>query len=261
MANVSYGGVLNCDFQDCSDMHSWGPGLRANFVIHYVIKGRGTFVSNGSVYRVAAGQSFIIYPFAEVFYHPDPDDPWEYAWVDFSGEKYQRILRKTAFGEESCVSGSLEPEKILPFFVFLRESCTEGKVNQSDGLLSTILGVYADNFPADAASAETEYFTAAKNIIQGCYFKTDFGLPELCERLGISRTTLHRVFKKEAGMPPGEYISSFRVEVSKALLVRGVSVKATALSCGFADPLYFSRAFSAAEGISPSAYRRRYMKA
>lgn len=36
----------------------------------------------------------------------------------------------------------------------------------------------------------------------------------------------------------------------------GMSVKGTAISCGFSDPFYFSKAFRKQTGRSPSDYRK-----
>ena len=27
--------------QDCSDLHSWGPGVRPVYIIHYILRGQG----------------------------------------------------------------------------------------------------------------------------------------------------------------------------------------------------------------------------
>ena len=64
--------------QDCSDMHSWGLGARTCFVIHYIIRGKGTFIRNGKKFAVSAGESFVIRPFEKVRYYPDENDPWRY---------------------------------------------------------------------------------------------------------------------------------------------------------------------------------------
>ncbi|MDD7739412.1 MAG: AraC family ligand binding domain-containing protein [Fusicatenibacter sp.] len=33
--------LVNYGRQNCEDMHSWGPGMRSCYVIHYVIRGSG----------------------------------------------------------------------------------------------------------------------------------------------------------------------------------------------------------------------------
>ncbi len=29
--------------QDCSDLHSWGPGVRPVYIIHYILRARGLY--------------------------------------------------------------------------------------------------------------------------------------------------------------------------------------------------------------------------
>ena len=62
--------------EDCSDLHSWGPGVRAFYIIHYVIRGAGFLECGGKRFRITAGESFLLYPYTELFYYPDPEDPW-----------------------------------------------------------------------------------------------------------------------------------------------------------------------------------------
>ena len=73
--------------EDCSDLHSWGPGVRAFYIIHYVIRGAGFLECGGKRFRITAGESFLVYPYTELFCYPDPEDPWEYTWVDFTGKE------------------------------------------------------------------------------------------------------------------------------------------------------------------------------
>ena len=45
--------------QDCHDLHSWGPGIRTCYVLHYIIRGKGTFINGGKSYALSAGESFV----------------------------------------------------------------------------------------------------------------------------------------------------------------------------------------------------------
>ena len=57
--------------QDCHDLHSWGPGVRQCYIIHYIISGKGTFTCGKKTYTLTAGQSFLICPEQVVQYAPD----------------------------------------------------------------------------------------------------------------------------------------------------------------------------------------------
>ena len=66
------------------------------------------------------------------------------------------------------------------------------------------------------------------------------------------------LFKSVAGKTPHSYIVSKRIDLAKKLLVgTDMSCKEIALMCGYDDPLYFSRLFSAHENLSMTEFRRR----
>lgn len=247
--------ILNVGREDCSNLHFWGPGVRSCYVLHYIIKGAGVFTRSGKTYSVDAGQSFLIAPYEEIAYYPKPDDPWEYIWVDFSGGQYKRLLEKIFFLTDSCIIDRIAAEKILPYFQMLRDAPLAGCT--AEGLLHTVLGVYADSYPSAAQNTgESSYFSQAVQLIHSFYHRPEFGVPALCSRIQISRVTLHRCFKAGCGISPGAYLQGYRIDRARELLARGMSIKSVAVSCGFNDPLYFSKVFSGAVGMSPRAYSR-----
>lgn len=73
--------------QDCSDLHSWGPGVRPVYIIHYILRGQGFIDYHKKTFPVHTGESFLIYPYDTIRYYPDPGNPWEYTWVEFTGKK------------------------------------------------------------------------------------------------------------------------------------------------------------------------------
>ena len=64
--------------QDCSDLHSWGPGVRPVYIIHYILRGQGIIEYHKKTFPVHTGESFLIYPYDTIRYYPDPGNPWEY---------------------------------------------------------------------------------------------------------------------------------------------------------------------------------------
>lgn len=63
-------------------------------------------------------------------------------------------------------------------------------------------------------------------------------------------------FQAEFRCSPSDYLTRFRIQRACQLLCHStLSVSAVAVSAGFADPFYFSRAFRREVGCSPSAYR------
>lgn len=85
----------------------------------------------------------------------------------------------------------------------------------------------------------------------------DFDVMESMKRTGYSVNHLRKLFKDETGVTPSEFIAIRRLDKAKELmrsLRSRVSIKDMALSCGYQDPLYFSRQFKAFFGVSPQAF-------
>lgn len=68
---------------------------------------------------------------------------------------------------------------------------------------------------------------------------------------------LKKMFKRETGLTPLQYLTDKRLESAARTLVtfcgKG-NISETAHLCGFSDPLYFSRLFKKKYGVSPRGY-------
>lgn len=80
---------------------------------------------------------------------------------------------------------------------------------------------------------------------------------ELAAALGMNEDHFAKLFKKHAGMPPGEFVSAVRHrEARKLLRETELSVEEVGGQVGHPDIHYFSRIFRRHEGISPREYRK-----
>ncbi len=81
---------------------------------------------------------------------------------------------------------------------------------------------------------------------------------QLAEAVGASEDYLSRIFHRELGLSPWEYLNRYRVHRAKELLESTEeSMKAIAARVGFHDQAYFSRVFKKLAGISPQEYKRQ----
>jgi AraC-like DNA-binding protein len=79
---------------------------------------------------------------------------------------------------------------------------------------------------------------------------------EIAEAVGASEDYLSRVFHRELGISPWDYLNRYRVLQSKKQLLNTTeSVGAIARQVGFKDQAYFSRVFHKVTGMSPQKYR------
>lgn len=93
------------------------------------------------------------------------------------------------------------------------------------------------------------------------YTRSDYALDEFIRSLPFHYDYLRRLFKKEVGMSPLEYMTGMRMKTAERLLstmwTNGATIAEIGRMCGFEDSLYFSRVFKKHYGCSPSRYTKR----
>lgn len=82
-------------------------------------------------------------------------------------------------------------------------------------------------------------------------------LERMASEAGMSRARFAASFNAAVRLPPGEYLTRWRLSVAKTLLRRGQPVKAVASDVGYGSAAALSRAFTAREGQPPSVWAAR----
>ena len=96
------------------------------------------------------------------------------------------------------------------------------------------------------------------NIVQN-FSDSRYELDEYLRSLPFSYDYLRKLFKKEMGVTPHQYLCSKRLDTAAEWLGTSyndiVNIADVARSCGFNEPLYFSRMFKKKFGVAPTFYR------
>ncbi|MFE0021017.1 GlxA family transcriptional regulator [Amycolatopsis sp. NPDC059021] len=87
----------------------------------------------------------------------------------------------------------------------------------------------------------------------------DHSLSGMATRARVSERQLTRLFQRELGVTPGQYVARIRVEAARVLLESGdAGVETVARRCGFGSGETMRRLFLQVLGITPTAYRQRF---
>ena len=251
--------VYNVGFQKCDPLYQWGPGIRDHYLIHYIISGKGYYKLHGQLFTLRAGDAFLVYPNTEVLYYADEGDPWEYAWVGFTGSDASMILKATDFSSEAPVIyqtslGDAIHRQILHIYD-ARGNEFEHAVEMT-GRLYTMLALFMH------ASTKQEIQNTANSYVQkgveyiSSNYSYNITIEDIADYVGLSRSHLFRSFEAVLGQSPKEFLTDFRMKQACYLLEHtDLSITAVANSVGFDNGLYFSKTFHKLKGMSPKEYR------
>lgn len=219
----------------CFGGHFFGPAVRENYLIHYVLSGEGDFFVPGGKYHVTEGHFFLIKPEEVTTYKADEENPWEYVWIGFEGEAADKLEKE----ERRVVECDSEP------FIKIREILYEDSFREEKAIsaLFLILTAFFDEGRHDLVSR-------AKNYIK-TYYMEQITVEKMAKNMGYSRQHLARSFKSGTGMSVKDFIVATRLENAKKLLKNGFSVKETAYLCGYNDAFNFSKAYKKKFGTAP----------
>lgn len=252
--------VYNTGYQKCLPHHQWGPGIRDHFLLHHIISGKGFYKLNHILYELNEGDTFLVYPFAEVTYYADDISPWEYAWVGFSGTDADTILSAAGFTPEApIIYQSVNSDYIKRQLIHIYEARGSELYSavEMTGRLYTTLSGFLHEPLTPVIPRQSSYETYTKKGVE--YIHSNYSYPitvvDIAHYIGISRSHLFRAFQESMGQSPKEYLTSFRIKQACILLSHSdLSIAAIGRSVGFEDNLNFSKAFKKATGIAPSTY-------
>lgn len=245
--------VYYCGYEKCESGHDFGPAVRTQYLLHYVISGRGEYTVGGKTYPVTAGQAFLIKPSELTYYRADEADPWEYMWMAFDGIDGKELVRRTGL-EGTYVASIPEPEEFRRCLARMIGEFQKGGSSEYR-ILSCFYGAMAQlEQPESVGTYEEEYFRKAVDYIQNNY-SYPVKIADLARYVGIDRTYLYKIFQNREGVSPKQYLLLVRVNAAKNMLrTQQYSVGEIALSCGFSDSPSFCNHFKRITGRTPGQF-------
>ena len=250
-----------CGYEECEPLHKWGPVVRPVYIIHYILSGKGIYQAGGNTWNLGEGEGFLIEPESLTFYQADAVCPWSYLWIGFDGQAVPEILRLMGLGGDRLTFRSRKKELLKETvfdmmrndtFSFARDYYLQSRMYL---FFSVLLEEMETALPAQHGK-ENLYVNMAVEFIRNNYF-LPIKVTDIAEQVHVNRSYLCAIFQKELGISVSEYLSSFRLSRAAELLpICKLDIAQVAASCGYRDPLVFSKAFKRKYGTTPLKFRQ-----
>lgn len=135
-------------------------------------------------------------------------------------------------------------------------------VSESEGILEALVSLLRPALSAGETVLDTheKLFRKTVRFIDEHICSEELCPESIAREVGVSTRGLYRMFAKK-GLVVAQYIKSRRLDFCAESLRKANSeqkLSALGYEWGFSDSSYFSTAFKARFGVSPSEYRKRY---
>ena len=108
------------------------------------------------------------------------------------------------------------------------------------------------------SSTEETFLGEISDIVDSNLCNEHFGAKELAQKIGISRSQLHRRMRRLNGKSTTQFIREYRLEKAYEMLKAEVGTAADiSYRVGFGSPTYFNRCFHEYFGYAPGNVKRK----
>ncbi|WP_428929305.1 helix-turn-helix domain-containing protein [Marinibacterium sp. SX1] len=225
-----------------------------------ITEGRGQLAAAPDMdaeHAVEAGDVILLYPGVWHRFAPDPRSGWTENWIECTGTAFDRVMEMGLFPMSPPLwhGGS----RVAEIFARIHRLAREDALGNQPALSTLGLQLLAELCQSRQAPerGRSRLVERARRILMETSDRPN-ALDQVAEELGVSYSTLRRLFRAQTGMSLKRYQDEVRIRRACELLRSSdQSVKEIAGLLGYNSPYHFSSQFRKATGLAPSLWRQR----
>lgn len=224
-------------------------------------EGQGILEAPGKTYTLNRGEGILIAPGLHHAYMKTSEE-WITAFATFTGTISSSISK--IIGNRQAIF--VEKEQGLRISSLIDSIMDDWDALSSDSHLLSIrcyclLMNFTDNAHNRALAQEPLYLRYVEPVIREIethYDTSELTARSLSEKVFVTPQYLSRLFRRFLGCSVYEYLTSYRINRAKELLVSSprAEVQQIARQTGFGDPSHFIAMFRKATGTTPLEFRK-----
>ena len=236
-----------------------------SYLIKLCVSGEGTLDYDGQSYVIRPGNLFWIDCNKPQYYCTSPAvGHWRILWVHFYGapcEAYYKLFLSQNDGR-AVVHPSSDMAIRSTLDTLLKLYLEGGNTLQDDvqasAMLTQLMSHCIHAAGMHSANRLPTYVIDARSYIN-LHYAERVTLDDLSHAISINKFYLQKLFKRCIGLSPNEYLIHTRLTHAKQLLRTSTTpINQIAMDVGINNIGHFITLFKRYEGITPSAYRRRW---
>lgn len=227
--------------------------------IYYIVREGAGYIQNQQKHYFIKNHLYVISHSSDVTFFLEDED-FYHAYIDYSGA---RLAAHDKLIEIFPKEGTILKADLDAFLCFLQDKQITNISYQPNSdnfyryhdrvslLLESFLCDVEELFPGEKLT--NTLILDSIRYIQTNYFG-DLSVQKLAGKAHLSKNQYTRLFLKETGTTPYQYIKNYRLDIAVSMLKNGISVAEIAENCGFLSSSAFSSSFKKQYGCSPREF-------
>jgi len=239
----------------CAPDWNWQTGALPDMDLWLVLSGRIRVRGWFGMLAGTAGHCFLFRRGARYSATHDPADPLVVIVFHFDFADTSLRMEQLPF---RCRTRSMPILHGLAMRAI--EASGAGRADEADAWAQVVVAEFlrqaAASYPPGPAGEQAERIDRICTAISQRPGRR-WRVPELARELGVTPDHFARLFRKQRGETPQQYILRHRIQTAQSLLLNSShTVGRVAELLGYENIYFFSRQFRAKTGMSPSAFRK-----
>ena len=223
--------------------------LRATHGFIFKIKGFTEYVLEGKSYILSEGEVIFLPKGSSYDYRSNTDGKRLYTSINFDADIENPKM--AVYSLKDFYSADFFTESFSELWKFGNSSEKYECISEFYKLLSYISRI---EHLTSLDKAKFDRLNPAIEFMKANIYNPELKVDKLNRLCGISDTYFRKLFNLKYKVSPRDYLVNMRLSHAKSIIESAdyENICSIALSVGYTDPLYFSKAFKKRYGISPS---------
>lgn len=234
---------------------------RRDYQLIYVLGGPLHYYDNDGTERTAQPGNFLLYkPHEYQHYVIFKEEGTSFFWCHFGGDLIEEFLKEYHLYNKRVITTNENPA-FRKLFCLMRSNLTQKQPYYTEMcklyLQELITSIARANKIKNTQKEYPDNLNTALEYIHDHYHEK-IKITQLTRICMTNHKALSKLFTEYLGEPPTKYLTNFRIQKAKILLLQtNHQINEIALAVGFSDPLYFSNVFHKLTGLSPREFRNK----
>lgn len=236
----------------------------SEYLLLLTMEGRGRIRYGGKEHLLEQGSLLFLPPWIPHYYIKETET-WRTNWISFDGNGLEDWLKSLIKHEIHILpAGKEDPigDQLIEIYRLTDLDYQKNALRISSVIYRMVTDVVSRIQRMDQRNSCSGNYVDRIMVYLNDHYREDITIDQLAEVVGISPQYMCRLFARQLGLRPFEYLRQLRINKSKNMLMSPDSpkIETVAKAVGFNNPSYFGAVFKRYENMTPRDFMKLHQR-